>query len=192
MKKHITAVATLVALAATPAFAQEQPGARKFVIAPEVGVFIPTGDQRDTVDTAFLTGLTLSYEVHPHVALVGSFAWAATQGPEGHALDDDLDLFQYDLGVQAQYPFAVGNGFTLKPFVGAGLGARTYDYRDLDVDAETDLAGYFALGASLEYRNTMAGFTLRDYVSDYDGIGVEEGSSTRNDLSVFVSVGARF
>lgn len=191
MKNIITAAAALVALAATPALAEEQPVARKLELAPFVGAFIPTGDQRDVLDDAVLAGLTLSYEVHPYVAVVGSLGWAGSQG-DGFASDEDLDVFQYDVGVQGQYRFELRNGVALKPFVGAGLGGRTYDFRDLAVDSETDFAGYFSAGAELEYRQLAFGLTVRDYISDYDGIGVEEESSTRNDVTVFASVGARF
>ena len=33
---------------------------------------------------------------------------------------------------------------------------------------------------------------MRDYISDYDGIGREEDSEMRNDIALFTSVGARF
>lgn len=192
MKKLITAVAALVALAATPVLAQEQEPVRKFQVSPYVGAFIPTGDQRDVLDDALLTGLTLSYEANPYLSVVGSFGWAASQGMQAFSLDEDLDVFQYDLGVQGQYPVVLGSSLTLKPFVGAGVGARTYDFRDLDLDAETDLVGYLSAGANLDYRSFTVGLAVRDYISDYDGIGVDEDSSTRNDISLFTTVGVRF
>jgi hypothetical protein len=191
MKKLVTAVGALVALAATPVLAQEQEPARKFQISPYAGAFLPTGDQRDVLDDAFLAGLTLSYDVHPYVAVVGSFGWAGSQ-QQALTLDEDLDVFQYDLGVQGQYPLAMGKDLTLKPFVGAGVGARTYEFRDLAVDSETDFVGYLSVGANLEYRQFAVGLTMRDYVSDYDGVGREEDSEMRNDIALFASIGVRF
>jgi hypothetical protein len=192
MKKLVPAVAALVALAATPALAQQQEPVRKFQISPYVGAFLPTGDQRDVLDDALLTGLNLSYDVNPYVAVVGSVGWAASQGKQAFSIDEDLDVFQYDLGAQGQYPFALGSSLTLKPFVGAGLGGRTYDFRDLELDAETDLVGYVSAGANLDYRSFTAGLAVRDYISDYDGVGIEEDSSTRNDISLFATAGVRF
>jgi hypothetical protein len=192
MKKLVTAVAALVALVATPALAQEQEQARKFQITPYAGAFIPTGDQRDVLDDAFLTGLTLSYDVHPYVSIVGSFGWAGSQGKQTLTLDQDLDVFQYDLGVQGQYPVALANGVTLKPFLGVGAGARTYNFRDLDVDAETDFAGYVSAGANVEYRQLALGLTARDYITAFDGLAGEADSTTRNDLGLFASVAYRF
>jgi opacity protein-like surface antigen len=193
MKKLITTIAVLAALATSPALAEEQQPARKFEVSPYVGAFIATGDQRDVLDDAFLAGLTLSYDVHRYVAVIGSFGWAASQGQQGPAANEDLDLFTYDLGVQGHYPLALSKSLTLKPFVGAGLGARSYSFRDLDdVDSETDFVGYFSAGANLEYRKFVVGLTLRDYISDFDGIDADDDSATRNDLAAFTSVGLRF
>jgi hypothetical protein len=94
--------------------------------------------------------------------------------------------------VQGQYPVALASGWTLKPFVGVGVGARTYDFRDLDVGTETDFAGYVAAGAGVEYRAVELRLTARDYLSAFDGIGAEVDSTARNDLGLFASVGARF
>jgi hypothetical protein len=186
MKKLIAAVAALAALSGS-ALAQEARAAQRFQLAPFVGAFIPTGDQRDLLDDALLVGLTATYDVHPHLAVVGAVGWAPTEAPA-----DDVDLFQYDVGVQGQYAFAAGNGITLKPFAGLGVGGRTYSFRDLDVDSETDFAGYVALGGTVEYRSVAVSLTARDYLSAFDGIGPEGDSSTRNDLGLFASVGARF
>jgi outer membrane protein with beta-barrel domain len=186
MKKLSVVVAAVAALAATTARAEEP--VRRWSIAPLVGAYIATGDQRDVLDDSLLTGLTLSYEIHPNLAVVGAFSWAPTQDLR----ENDLDLFQYDLGLQGQYPVALTRSLTLKPFVGVGLGARTYEYRDLAVDAETDFAGYVSAGAGLEYEALELRLTARDYLSAFDGIGVEGDSSARNDLSLFASVGLRF
>jgi hypothetical protein len=190
-RKLIAAVTALAALAATPALAQQAP-ATHLQISPYAGAFIPTGAQRDVLDAAFLTGLTLSLELDPYLAFVGSFGWAASQGQQPITRDRGLDVYQYDLGLQGQRPFALGRGVTLKPFVGIGTGVRTYDFADGDLASETDFVGYVSAGASLEYRHVALGLTVRDYLSIYDGIAVDEGSSTRNDLSVYASLGARF
>jgi hypothetical protein len=191
MKKLSVIVAAFAALAATQARAEEAP--RKFAIAPFVGAYVPTGDQRDVLDDALLVGVTASYDLHPNLAVLGSFGWAPTQAQaQGLAAGEDLDLFQYDLGVQGQYPIALSGGWTAKPFVGVGVGARTYSFRDLDVDAETDFAGYVALGGSLQYQAIEVSLTARDYLSAFDGLAGEADSSTSNDLSMFASVGMRF
>lgn len=190
MKKLTAILAAVVALGATSARAEEP--VHKFSIAPYVGAYIPTGDQRDVLEDALLVGLTLSYDVHPYVAVIGSFGWTPTKATGVGTAKEDLDLLQYDLGVQGQYPVAVGGGWTLKPFLGVGAGARTYSLRDVSVSAETDFAGYVAAGAKAEYKGLELGLTARDYLTAFDGLTGEESSSTRNDLSLFASVGLRF
>lgn len=187
MKKLSVVVAAVLAFATAAARAEEP--VRRWSIAPLVGAYVPTGDQRDLLDDSLLTGLTLSYDVHPNVAVVGSFLWAPTQTS---GLGDDLDLFQYDLGVQGQYPIALAANLTLKPFVGVGVGARTYDFRDVSANTETDLAGYVSAGAGLEYQALELRLTARDYLSAFDGLGVEVDSTARNDLALFASLGYRF
>lgn len=191
MKKLTAALAAVLALGATTARADE-PTAHKFSVAPYVGAFIPTGDQRDILDDALLVGLTLSYDVHPNVAVVGSFGWSPTQVKGLGLLDDDLDLFQYDLGVQGQYPVVVAGDVTLRPFVGVGAGARTYSFRQSGLSAETDFAAYVSAGAKAEYKGFELGLTARDYLTAFDGLQGTESSTARNDLSLFASVGMRF
>lgn len=189
MKKLTIALAALAALCARPALAQGAQEARRFEVATYVGAYVPTGNQRDVLDDAALVGLTASYDVSRYLALVGSFGWATTE-VKGLA-QSDLYLFQYDVGLQGQYAIETGGGVTLKPFVGLGVGARTYSFRDLNVSSETDVAGYFAVGGSVEYRLATLSLTAREYVSAYDGLGISNTSSTRNDLGLCASFGMR-
>lgn len=189
MKRLVATLSTLVALAA-PALAEEAPPTMQ--LAPLLGALVPTGHQRALLDDAVLVGLTASLDVHRNVALVGAFGWAQTEGHGLAARSAILDIAQYDLGIQGQLPIELGDGQTLKPFLGAGLGGRTYRFRDLHVEAETDLVGYYALGVSLECRNLVIGATARNYLSDFDGIGAERGSSRASEVVVFGSLGARF
>jgi hypothetical protein len=191
MKRLIASIAAFAAVAATPALAREDGPTRNLQVSSYAGAFVPTGAQRDVLDDGFLAGLTLSYETSPHVAIVGSFGWAGSEGRETLTLGQDVDVFQYDCGVQGQVPLALGSGLTLKPFVGAGVGARTYDVRDLDHGSETDFVGYVSAGANLEYRRLGLGLTVRDYLSTNSDFGTED-AHTRNDLALFASVGARF
>lgn len=189
MKKLSVVIAAFVALTATQARAQEPE--RKFAIAPFVGAYVPTGDIRDVLDDSLLVGVTASYDVHRYVAVLGSFSWAPSQA-KGIVAGEDVDLFQYDLGVQGQYPIALNADWTFKPFVGVGAGARTYSFRDLDVDAETDFAGYVAAGGALQYEALELSVSVRDQLSAFDGLAGQDDSTTSNDLSMFASIGMRF
>lgn len=189
MKKLPVLIAALIAFGASSARAVEP--VRKLDVAPFVGAYVPTGSQRDTLKDAVLVGVTASYDVLPNLAVLGTFGWAPTSA-KGLAQDDDVDLFQYDLGVQYQVPFALRAGWTVAPFAGVGAGARTYNFRHGDADAETDFAGYVSAGAAAQYRMLEARLTARDYLSAYDGLQGERDTSARNDLGLFASVGFRF
>lgn len=190
MKLLAAALSALVTLAA-PALADD--GApRPMQVSPLLGALVPTGHGRALFDDAVLMGLTVSYDVHRHVALVGAFGWAQSEGHGFGARTATLDVVQYDLGAQAQLPIDLGGGQALKPFVGAGIGGRTYRFREPGVERETDLVGYWATGVTLECRGFVLGATARNYLSDFDGIGAERGSTRAKDLAVFGSVGTRF
>jgi Outer membrane protein beta-barrel domain len=189
-KKIIVALAALAMLPVGRTHADEPRPQTPFQVAPYAGAFIPTGDLRDTLDDAALAGLTLSYEMNRYLSVVGSFGWAPTKVKT--LSDADLDLFQYDLGLQGQYAFDVGYGLHLTPFVGAGIGGRTYRYRDLGLENETDLIGYFSAGGTVEYQKITLSVTGRDNISRYNGLGFEDHNTTRNDVTLFTSVGYRF
>lgn len=188
MKRLIVIAAAVVGLTSV-ASAQER--TRPFDVEPFVGAYVPTGDQRDLLDDAVTVGLTASYDVHDYVAILGSFSWAPTQ-VKGLATDEDLDLFQYDVGVEGHYPFALGGGWAVQPFLGLGAGARTYSFRDLDVDAETDFAGYVAAGVGAQRGPLSVRLSARDYVTSFDGLDGSGDDEARNDVSIFAGVGMRF
>jgi hypothetical protein len=190
MKKLIIAVTILVALAVSPALAQEARPERRIHVAPTNGVYLPTGNQRDVLDHSLQMGLTLGYDVNRYLAVLGSFSWSPTKVKR--VSRGDLDLFQYDLGLQGQYPLSIGRGVVLMPFVGAGLGARTYSFRDLNIGSETDCAGYVAAGGALQYRFIELTISARDYVSRYEGLHLSHVSTTRNDVGLSAALGFRF
>lgn len=190
MKKIAAAVAAIAALTARPALAAETQQDHPFHVAPFVGGFVPTGSQRDVLEDSVFTGITASYDVLPYLAVVGSFGWAPTKVK--NLASSDLDMYQYDVGVQGQYAFDMGHKLTLTPFVGLGVGARTYSFRDLSPSSETDFTGYVSAGATLQYGVLTVSATARDYVSHYEGLGLYSANSTRNDLGFFGSVGVRF
>lgn len=187
MKKLMIVAAAILGIAGN---AQAQDTTRKLEISPYAGAYLGLGDQRDTLEDAFLAGLRLKYDFHPYVALTGSFAWSPTEAKQ--FANEKLDVYQYDLGVQGQYPIALTADWTLKPFVGVGVGARTYDFRDLNADAETDFVWYSELGAGIERGPLAFAVTARDTMSAYDGLAGEQDSTTRIDLQLFGSVGLRF
>ena len=182
-------------LAATDANAQSvasSPGLG-FEVRPYAGAYIPTGDQRDLLKDAVIVGAQASYRVLPQLAVTGTFGWSPSKDRITDG-DQTLDLYQYDLGAEARAPswFASSTGaWDLTPFAGLGVGGRTYDYRDLDVDSKTNVAGYGALGGEFGFGRTGLRLEARDYVSQFKPLTGGD-SKTRNDVTLAAGLTLRF
>lgn len=190
----LSVLATLPA-AATAQYASDPVSSstftRTFEIRPFAGVFVPTGSQRDVLDDAAFAGLQLGFEVHPNVTLVGSFGWApSTDVTRSDA--NKVDIYQYDVGAELGITRQLGSMWSFRPFVGLGAGARTYSYRDLELDTQTNLAGYGALGTEFRVGRMAIRLEGRDYVSAFEGLDGLEPSSTRNDLSFAAGIAYHF
>ena len=179
---------TLLALAAftaLSAFGTRAEAQKSFAIRPNVGVFVPTGDQRDLLEDAFLVGIQGSYDLTPSFALIGSFGWAPSK--DLTLAKEKVDLFQYDLGIEGRLPnLTPSAGISTRPYAALGAGGRTYDFRDLgDADAQTNFLGYGALGVDLAQATGPLGVRLeaRDNVTAFKGLRGELAErKARNDL----------
>ncbi len=176
---------TVAALTALSVFAPRVEAQKPFAIRPNVGVFVPTGDQKDLLDNAVLVGLQASYDITPSFALVGSFGWAPSK--DLTLAHEKVDLFQYDLGIEGRLPnLTPSAGISTRPYATLGAGGRTYNYRDLgDADAQTNFLGYGALGVELAQVSGPLGLRLeaRDNVTAFKGLhGELSERKARNDL----------
>ena len=181
-----------LALVAKGTAAQAQSVVPAFELRPFVGAYIPTGDQRDLLKDAVLVGAQASWRVMPAFAFTGSFAWAPSKD-RLRAGDPTLDIYQYDVGAELRKEALYNGGiWQFSPFVGLGVGGRTYDYRDLDVDAKTNVAGYGALGGDVGFGPVGLRVEARDYVSQFKPLSGNGDSKTRNDVGVAVGFTYRF
>lgn len=191
--KKLVAVAVAAALAGPgPALADGESAESPFTVAPFVGAYVPTGGMRGEVESAPLVAVTASIDLAPYLAAVGTFGWAPTKVKR--LPDGELDLLQYDLGLQAQHAFAVGGGIALQPFAGAGAGLRSYLPRHYSHGAQTSWAWYAGGGASLRLGAATVTLAARYNLSIYDSPTPVLGADdvTRTDLALAASVGVRF
>jgi hypothetical protein len=162
-----------------------------FELRPYAGAFIPTGKQRDLLRDAVLVGGQASYRLNPNVAVTGTVGWSPSKDRITPG-DQKLDVWQYDLGAELRAPSWVTSGaLDFTPFVGLGAGARTYNYRDLDVDSKTNFAGYGMLGGELGFGRFGFRLEARDYVSQFKPFDGGD-SKTRNDVTVATGLTFKF
>jgi hypothetical protein len=194
--------ATLVvvtALSLTAARLAAQVPGSAIVFRPVVGAFLPTGTQRDMLKSAVLVGGQLGVEISQNFAVTGSFGWAPSKDRTlvsiaTTPLDQTLDVFQYDLGLEARLPITAGL-FEATPYAGAGAGGRSYNYRTLTAPSQTNVSGYGALGLDIVPLGSGIGLRLeaRDNISKFTGLQGELTKGTRrNDVAITTGLTWRF
>lgn len=175
--------ATRTAAAQTPA-----PQARTWELRFTSGAFVPTGSQRNYVKDAQVSAAQLSWLVRPSLAITGTFGWAPSR--DVASVDaPKLDVFTSDLGIEARpAQWFASRAVTFSPFAGLGAGARSYNYRRLDVDATNNLAGYAAVGGELGIRRVGLRLEVRDYVTGFKPLVGAGRSEARNDVVVMAAL----
>jgi hypothetical protein len=66
-------------------------------IRPLIGAYVPTGDQRDVLDSSMLVGVQRGVEVARRVHLIGTFAWSMSQDPR-LLVNDGVNLYRTTRG----------------------------------------------------------------------------------------------
>ena len=179
---------TLAAVAAiglaAPTAAQTTP--KRWDLLIPTGKVIPTGAQRDAIKSANLTAIQVSYLVAPAVAVTGTVGWARSR--DVASIDQPkLDVFTYDLGAELRTP-RWGESITAHSFVGVGGGARSYNYRNLPVDATHNVAAYGSAGGEVGWGRLGLRVEARDYVTGFKPLDGRGGSDARNDVMVLVGL----
>jgi hypothetical protein len=185
-------VATALAFAsAGSASAQDSPSPTKtWEFRVTSGAFVPIGDHRMVLDDAHVTAAQVSWLVQPRLALTGTFAWARSRDIAS-TNDPKLDVFSSDIGVEARFAEQFAESpVTFSPFVGLGAGARSYNYRKLDVDATNNVAGYASVGGELGMGRVGLRLEVRNYVAGFRPLVGAGGSEIRNDVTFMI--GMRF
>lgn len=188
-----TAVITLAALmiGGTHTAAQEQaaPAHGPWQLIVSSGRFIPTGAQRAAIGRGKVTVAQVSYVVREGFVITSTLGWGRTR--DVASLDNPrLHMFTYDIGAETRAgKWLDGGRLSFSPFVGAGAGGRTYDYRGLDLDATHNLAGYVSAGGELGIaRRVTLRLEARDYLTGFKPLNGGGSTHARNDLTLIAGL----
>lgn len=185
----LVALATLGLLIATaqPAPAQsDPPRPPRWEFLVSSGRLQPIGVQRAAIARGGVTAAQLSF-VPGVVAVTATLGWARSRdvAAEGRP---KLDAFLYDIGAELRVPEVRRGSLSLMPFGGAGVGARSYNYRSLDIDATHNPAAFLSAGGVLGLGRVRLRLELRDYLTGFQPLEGPGASDTRNDLVLMAGV----
>lgn len=114
-----------------PGMSDRTPG--KWGVTAGAGVGLPAGDLADLNDPGFTTGLDLTYQVHPRIALrAGGDVEFLPAADELAAVGQgsDLDLWHYDAGAEIALLPRGRSPWSLT--LDLGLGASTLDFEEAE------------------------------------------------------------
>jgi hypothetical protein len=133
---------------------------------PFVGVHLPASANTDVLKDAPTVGGAFAFELSKHAHAVASLLWT----PERDRLpttNTQLSIFQYDLGAEFNANRRLRAGWLLKPFVGAGYGARSYSYQDRGLQDAVFASGYTTAGSEWQTGPLALRIEGRAYLSGY-------------------------
>ncbi len=151
-------------------------------VRPFVGAFVPTGAQRDALKDTWLVGGQAALEVADFTHLVGSFGWATNRRSK------DVCVYDYTAGVEGFQPLRMTDTWEARPFLGLGLGGRTYVDHGNGDHKEITWGGYGALGTEFQLDRFAVRIEGRDYVTRFRGLTGDDKAKARNDLTFATGV----
>ncbi len=156
-------------------------------IRPFVGAYIPTGPQRDALKNAMIGGVQFGYEYRDMMHFIGTLGWSPAK--ENVTTEHQrVNLYGYDAGIELFARRPVTSPWEFRPFIGTGLGARTYDPNIAGAKSHTYMDGYGALGAEFQMKQMALRIEGRDYISQWKGIAGDERNKTRNDIMLVAAL----
>lgn len=179
MKLGTGVLASLLVASAAFAEAPESAGNEGLTIRPLVGAYLPSGAQHRLLTNSVVAGSEVAYALRAPLRLVGAVLW--TPSRERTFSNARASILQVDAGAEWSPRRSADTPRPLSPFLGAGLGVRSYRPRSGTAPSQNDFDGYGALGVELEHTGVGAHIEVRDYVSRFKLLP-GTGTSTRDDL----------
>lgn len=185
---------TMYAVAALLATGTALPGQAPPILTelrPFVGLSIPTGDQREVYGNEPVIGFQAAVELNPTLHLIGSLG-AVLSDARYDVAESEVNIIQYDLGVELGAMRPMRRGWEFRPFFGFGAGGRTYAYTASSLRDGTWLSGYGALGSEFKLGRTGVRLEIRDNLFGYRSPLRNARSKMRNDVDVMLGLAYHF
>ena len=189
MKHRFTAIALLLA-AVSGASAQEAQNAQaksaeaaqssegdhgiRLELRPFAGRYIPVGSMSDDFKSANTFGGQTALELSDHLHVLASVGYTDGTSTIAALVNGATKIWQYDGGVEVNGIMPFGNGWSFRPFAGAGLGARSYKYAETGIGSRTGVSGYGALGSELRRGEIALRVEGRGYINQFKQPLVEQ------------------
>lgn len=154
-------------------------------VRPFAGVFLPVGAEKSDFKSATMVGAQAAMEFNRYVHGLVSLGW--THGHTRLFAQDLTHIWQYDVGAELNAVTEMGWGWYFRPFVGTGLGGRTYDYRGVSAKTTSCPAGYGSVGGEIQHNVVAFRVEARDYLSCFES-PVSGAKHNRNDLGLTVGL----
>ena len=193
MRYRITTLAMVSATSlalATTLTAQDAPPSYvpRFALATYAGASIPTGDLRDSFDSALLLGAQGNYSLTNHLDMLGDFNWSH---PSTTLLSTDThaNVYQADLGLEVGGARGNTRRWALRPFADVGGGLRRYSFSTSELDDRTRGVGFAAVGTEVAFGRSAIRLAARDNIVSYAAPTADATHGTRNDIGLTIGVG---
>ena len=189
--KHTLGAALMAMTFSTlvPAAAKAQ---SEFEIRPFAGALIPVGDQRDELKNGTMAGVSANYRLTRTLWLTGLVGWSDSQARLLNG-EPNVDVYHYNIGTEFRpFDFTAGSNWRFRPFMGGGLGGRTYDTDANGLESQTNFTGYSALGLQIDYRVVGLRLEGRNYLSRSKGLTGDQDTKTRDDIGITAGLSFHF
>ncbi len=183
----VTALAIIIFGAASAHAQTPTPKKPGFEFVMPGGATMPVGDQEKNMKRGMVTAAQASYGLRSNLVLTGTFAWTRTR-PIGLGAEAKLNLFTYDMGAEFRMPRQVSaRRINARPFAGFGVGARSSNYRHVEVATTHQLAAYVGAGGEVSLGRVAFRLEVRDYVIG-PNLTRLSGAAQRNDVAVLAGL----
>jgi hypothetical protein len=115
--------------------------------------------------------------------VVGTFGFAPVNS-KYNVTDKGANLLLYDAGVEYGLVRPLAGEWEMKPFLGAGIGGRTYQFKSSVLHDRTCTSGYGTLGTEFQLSRIALRFEGRGNFFCYESPLTTGESKTRNDISL--------